>query len=183
MSSSNNNKGLVQRFFTEVWNGRKTDLLDSLLQFPYEIENLLTDSQSELLRGEAIETHILEWFEAFPNLEVLIPETIAEGEKVFVETRYAGTHLDAYRGIEATGNRVDVELLAVFKIVSGKLAGHVVMVVCSGTTTSPTGRSLPYNHQKSLEQLLAHWLRLSPESNAGRLKRQVCNPMTEGGKL
>jgi predicted ester cyclase len=126
------NKDLVLRFFTEVWNGRKIDVLDILLRFPYEIENLLTGSPSELVDREEMETHILEWFKAFPDLEVSIREIIAEGEKVFIETRFAGTHLGAYREIEATGNRVNVGVLAVFKIESGKLAGHLVMVDALG---------------------------------------------------
>jgi predicted ester cyclase len=132
MSSTTYNKELVLRFFTEVWNGRKIEVLDFLLRFPYEIKNLLTNSPSEFVDRVEMETHIKEWFEAFPDLEVSIREIIAEGEKVFVETRYIGTHLGAYRGIEATGNRVDVGVLAVFKIESGKLAGHVVMVDALG---------------------------------------------------
>lgn len=132
MASTTENRELVRRFFIEVWNGRKTDLLDALLQFPYEIENLLTGSPPEHVGREEMEEHMQEWFEAFPDLEISIRQVIAEMDKVFVETRYAGTHLGAYRGIKATGNRIDVSVLAVFHTESGKLAGHAVMVDALG---------------------------------------------------
>jgi steroid delta-isomerase-like uncharacterized protein len=132
IASTHYNKDLVLRFFTEVWNGRRMESLDSLLRFPYEIENLLTGSPPQHLNREEMELHIQEWFRAFPDLDVTLRKIIAEGDKVFVETRYAGTHLGNYRGIETTGKRIGVSVLAIFKFASGKLAGHAVMVDALG---------------------------------------------------
>jgi predicted ester cyclase len=79
-----------------------------------------------------MQLHIQEWFRAFPDLDVTLRKIIAEGDKVFVETRFAGTHLGIYGGIEATGKRIGVSVLAIFKIASGQLAGHAVMVDALG---------------------------------------------------
>lgn len=132
MSSTNENKALVQRFFGGVWNGRKMDSLDDLLRFPYQIENLLTGAPPERIERQEMEGHLQEWFTAFPDLKVSVRQIMAEGEKVFIETRYTGTHLGAYRGIEPTENRIDVSVLAVFTCESGKLSGHAVMVDAFG---------------------------------------------------
>ena len=127
-----NHKELVIGFFNEVWNGRRLDLLDDLLQFPYEIENLLASSSTSLLDRKEMDGHLQEWFDAFPDLEVSVRKIIAEGDVVFVQTRYSGTHLGAYRGIDPTGNRIDVSVLAVFHIESGRLVGHSVLVDALG---------------------------------------------------
>jgi predicted ester cyclase len=128
MVNENENKTLVERFFVEVWNGRKLGLLEELLRFPYEIQNLLGDSPPQQVRRDEMEVHIKEWFEAFPDLVVSVRQTLAEGDKVFVESRYIGTHLGAYREIQATLRGIDISVLGVFTVASGKLAGHSVLV-------------------------------------------------------
>ena len=107
-------------------------MLEHLLRFPYQIENLLSGAPPESIGREEMEEHLQEWFDAFPDLEVSVRQVIAEGEKVFVETRYTGTHLGTYRGIESTRNRIGVSVLAVFRAESGRLAGHSVMVDALG---------------------------------------------------
>lgn len=132
MSSAAANRELVLRFFTEIWNARKVSLLENLLEFPYEIENLLSRDPADYINREEMEAHLGEWFAGFPDLQVVVDLLIAEGDKVFAQTRYQGIQLGAYRGIEATKNRIDISVLAIFRVKSGKLSGHSVLVDAMG---------------------------------------------------
>jgi predicted ester cyclase len=61
---------------------------------------------------------------AFPDLETVIEELIAEGDKVVRRGYFQGTHHGAFQGIPATGKRVTVPLIAIERIVDGKLLEH-----------------------------------------------------------
>jgi steroid delta-isomerase-like uncharacterized protein len=63
-------------------------------------------------------------FDAFPDFEMTIEDTIAEGDKVVTRVRATGTHQGEFMGIPATGRRIDVPLIDVARIRDGKIAEH-----------------------------------------------------------
>ena len=52
-------------------------------------------------------------FTAFPDLNHVIEDTVADSEKVAVRFVLHGTHLGPYEGIPPTGRRVAVEAIAI----------------------------------------------------------------------
>jgi steroid delta-isomerase-like uncharacterized protein len=60
-------------------------------------------------------------FTAFPDLNHVIEDTVADEEKVAVRFVLHGTHLGPFEGIAPTGRRVAVEAIAILQIADGKV--------------------------------------------------------------
>ena len=126
--SSKGNKGIVKRFIDEVWNKRQFDLLEELLHFPYEINNLLSEAEPAKVNPAGMRRHIQEWIDAFPDLQLAVADVVAEEDKVALLWTMKGTHQGEYRGKRPTGNKINVNAIALFRLKHGKLRGHSVMV-------------------------------------------------------
>ncbi len=61
---------------------------------------------------------------AFPDLEWRIDDLIAEGDKVVARTTMSGTQTGEFFGIPATGRRVSMTGVHVFRVQDGKIAEH-----------------------------------------------------------
>jgi steroid delta-isomerase-like uncharacterized protein len=59
--------------------------------------------------------------EAFPDAVFTIEEVICEGDTVVDRYTISGTHLNPFRGVPATGKRVDVGGISIVKIVDGRI--------------------------------------------------------------
>jgi predicted ester cyclase len=59
---------------------------------------------------------------AFPDFRVAIEDIIAEGDKVCVRLEETGTHKGEYRGLAPTGNKLSYTVVAIWRIVEGKIA-------------------------------------------------------------
>lgn len=62
------------------------------------------------------------WRKAFPDLEVTVDMTVAEGDLVCVRWTARGTNTGTGNGIPATGKRVETSGTAIFRFVDGKIA-------------------------------------------------------------
>ncbi|MFE9496632.1 ester cyclase [Streptomyces collinus] len=59
---------------------------------------------------------------AFPDLRVVVEETIAEGDKVVFRNRVTGTHLGEYRGLAPTGRTIGYDEIFVVRFADGRIA-------------------------------------------------------------
>jgi predicted ester cyclase len=57
---------------------------------------------------------------AFPDCSFSIDKMVAEGDTVVVIGRMLGTHKGSYQGMLATGKKVDVGYMAMYRIAGGK---------------------------------------------------------------
>lgn len=55
----------------------------------------------------------------FPDIHVTVEEVIAEGDKVVTRNTWRGTHLGEFNGIPATGNKVEITGIVIWRIVDG----------------------------------------------------------------
>ncbi len=62
------------------------------------------------------------FFAAFPDLNHIIEDTVADEEKVAVRFVMQGTHKGDFMGIPATGKHVTFEGIAILQIEDGKIA-------------------------------------------------------------
>jgi steroid delta-isomerase-like uncharacterized protein len=63
-------------------------------------------------------------FDAFPDFEMIVEDTIVEGDKVVIRVTARGTHRGEFMGIPPTGNRIEVPLIDISRIRDGKIAEH-----------------------------------------------------------
>ncbi len=64
----------------------------------------------------------LGWREAFPDLDVVVDQVIADGDKVAVRWTARGTNTGNGNGITATGKSVETSGIALFRFEDGKVA-------------------------------------------------------------
>ncbi|QCJ46233.1 ester cyclase [Haloprofundus sp. MHR1] len=124
MSTSEENKALVRRYYEEAFNQERTGLLDELIAENVVNHDPLSDETltAEEARGfEGFRRHVEVAHEAFPDATVTIEELIAEGDTVAVRFVFEGTHEGRFGGIEPTGNRVSGTNMGFFRVEDGKI--------------------------------------------------------------
>jgi len=105
MSEQNNleqHKALVRRWFEEVWNKGRADAIPEMLAEDAVVHGLSEDA-AKPLRGPAgfLPFHA-QFREAFPQIEVIVEDTIAEGDKVVARCSVKGKHTGDSLGFKAT---------------------------------------------------------------------------------
>ncbi len=58
---------------------------------------------------------------AFPDFSCTVEDIIAEGQKVMVRFIVRGTHLDMFRGIPATGKKIEMGGISIERCAGGKI--------------------------------------------------------------
>ncbi len=117
------NRSVIRRAYEELWNGRKVDVVDELVT-----EDFLNHAAPPgRQRGRQGLKDVVRMFEgAFPDFRYEVEDVIAEGEKVAVRDIFRGTHQGDFMGIPATGNRVTMEAIHIFRFDGGRVAEHWV---------------------------------------------------------
>lgn len=83
---------------------------------PATVDKYMTD--------EVLKEHIVMFETAFPGYRLTAEEMIAEGNLVFVRTRFDGTHDGDLMGIAPTGKPVSIEIALIYHIENGKIVDH-----------------------------------------------------------
>jgi predicted ester cyclase len=73
------------------------------------------------LNVEQTKQYYREFFRGFPDLKAVVEDIVAEGDKVAVRYRAAGTHTGEFGGIEPTGRTVTFDNLEIYRVVDGKI--------------------------------------------------------------
>jgi steroid delta-isomerase-like uncharacterized protein len=60
--------------------------------------------------------------QGFPDIHVTVEDTVAEGDRVVTRNTWRGTHLGEFNGIPATGNRVEITGIVIWRIENGMIA-------------------------------------------------------------
>ena len=120
-STLNANKALVRRWFEEVWTKGRADAIDEMFAAD-GIAHGLSDEAGNPLRGPADFKPFHEIFRgAFPDIEVVVEDVIAEGDKVAarcsVRARHSGDHL----GVAASNAPVDFTGMTIARVRDGKI--------------------------------------------------------------
>ena len=61
---------------------------------------------------------------AFPDLKAVIHFQVAEGDKVVTYKTFHGTHGGPFRGIPATGEKVTLDVIDIFRLSGGEMVEH-----------------------------------------------------------
>jgi predicted ester cyclase len=105
------NKSLVQRYISEVWNAGSVDVLDEIYD-PNFTEFDGVSGLKEMVK--AFRT-------SFPDLHFEIQDVVAESDKISYRWLARGTHHGEYDGIAPTGNQMMVTGITILRIVNGRI--------------------------------------------------------------
>ncbi len=108
---------LANRWFHEVWNERRDDTIDELL----DAESVCHADDTELRGPEAFRERIHRPFlAAFPDLRIVVESAIGQDDHVAVRWLAEGTHACDGVGCPPTGRRVTFRGVTWIRFAAGK---------------------------------------------------------------
>ncbi|MBV9883099.1 MAG: ester cyclase [Sphingomonadaceae bacterium] len=121
---------VVAAFFERLWNARKLDLAEELIDPDCRTHQLQPGADpAGAARGPAaIRHHIEDWLRAFPDLEMRVRQSVAEGDRVATHCTMTGSHEGAWMGVAATGQRIDLEMMVIHRVAEGRIVEDWVLV-------------------------------------------------------
>ncbi len=112
--STEQNKAVVQRFTSEVLNGRNIDLADELLAPNYT--NSITGSDIAKFKG-----FVAGFNSALSGLHFKIEDMVAEGDAVVARWSAQGTHTGSLMGEVPSGKQLAFRGLTYYRLARGKI--------------------------------------------------------------
>jgi predicted ester cyclase len=97
------NKQAARRAVDEIWNNRNLDAIDQLTS-----PAARGRQAGEGMGPDDLRAALLELFTAFPDAYMELELQVAEGDYVVNFLKLSGTHEGDFRGMTATGNRIEV---------------------------------------------------------------------------
>jgi steroid delta-isomerase-like uncharacterized protein len=118
---SEENKALIRRWFAEVWNKGRADAIPEMFAAD-GIAHGLPDDAANPLRGPAgfLPFHA-QFRGAFPDIEVIVEDQIAEGDMVATRCTVRGKHAGYSLGFAATQSPVEFTGVTITRIKDGKI--------------------------------------------------------------
>ncbi|HEX8119556.1 MAG TPA: ester cyclase [Pyrinomonadaceae bacterium] len=118
---TSDNAAVVRRWFEEVWNKGRADAIEEM--FDEEgVAHGLADESGAGLRGPAHFRVFHQRFrEAFPGVEVVVDDTVSEGDKVAARCTVRGRHEGHSLGLAATNRPVEFSGITFARIRDGKI--------------------------------------------------------------
>jgi len=116
------NKQLAIRWFEEVWNNQDESAIDAMYS-PDSKSYGFPDPDSVIEGPEGFKPVHRAFCGAFPDLEVFIDATIAEGDIVAVRWHTEMTHKGDHLGFPASQKKVTLNGASFLKIKDGKIIG------------------------------------------------------------
>jgi predicted ester cyclase len=114
------NKALIQRWFEEVWNQGRQEVIEQL-RAPHATGTGLGEGNTKTQGPAEFTVFFLNLRGTFPDLHVSIEDILAEGDKVAVRFSVEGTHSGAALGVTPTGRKVRFSGMTIARIASGKI--------------------------------------------------------------
>lgn len=112
-------KAIFERFWSELWNQWRFELIPELLS----PEIVFRGSLGVDVRGhEGFREYMETVRQAFPDFHNTIESLIAEGDRAAARLTYRGTHSGPLFGHAPTGRRIEYAGAAFFRIADGKIA-------------------------------------------------------------
>jgi len=120
MTPEEQNAALIRRWFDEVWNQGRLETVDELAS-----QNVVAHGQLE--QGQPIKgtAHFKSFAQsirgAFPDINVTVEDTIAQGDKVVARWTATMTHKGEFLGFPPSDRKVSVSGISVQRILEGKI--------------------------------------------------------------
>lgn len=117
-SVTEQNKELLRKAVEEIWNKGNFEKMNELVSEDFVIH---FPRPGEDIRGpQNVEEFYKKLRSAFPDIQFKIIDLVAEDDKVVTHWSATGTHKGEFRGIPATGNKVNFTAMDIDKISDGK---------------------------------------------------------------
>lgn len=118
---SDENQALIRRWFEEVWNKGREEAIDEMFAED-GIAHGLADESGEDMRGPTDYKPFFRKFRAaFPDIEVVVEDTVTEGDKVAARCTVRGKHQSDSLGFAATQQPMEITGITIVRVRDGKI--------------------------------------------------------------
>ena len=115
------NKALIRRWFEEVWNKGRVEAIAEMFAAD-GVAHGLSDEPGKTMKGPDDFRSFHSIFRgAFPDIEVVVEDTIAEGDLVAARCSVRGRHTGDHLGVAASNAPVKFTGMAIVRIREGKI--------------------------------------------------------------
>ena len=122
MNLVDKNRQIVTRYFEEVWNQGRLDVIDELVAPNYVNHSPGTSNPAPGPVG--LKPIVAALREGMPDVKFVIQDMVVTPNKVAVRVVMTGTQTGNFFGIPATGRRVSVNQFQIEHIENGKIVEH-----------------------------------------------------------
>lgn len=117
---SEKNKAVACRIIEDIFSRGNPGNLEELIS-----ENIIIhDTDKELHGLQQLRQGIQNLHIAFPDLNYIIDDLLADGDKVIARCKGSGTHNGPFRGIPPTGKRMTYTVILIWRFENDKMVEH-----------------------------------------------------------
>lgn len=111
------NRAIPRRVFEEIFNQGRLEVADEIVATTFTLHSPMRE---EPFKGrEEFKGFVTSLKQGFPDLTIVIDETIGDGDFVAIRSHVTGTHLGTYRGIPPTHRRIHQTQIHMFEVSDG----------------------------------------------------------------
>jgi steroid delta-isomerase-like uncharacterized protein len=114
-------KAFIRRWFTEVWNEGREAAIDEMFAEDGVAYGLSDEAGAPLRGASGFKPFFRNFRGAFPDIEVSVEDTIAEGDRVAARCIVRATHAGDNLGFAATGKTVEITGIAIVRVRDGRI--------------------------------------------------------------
>lgn len=115
-------KAFIRRWFEEVWNKGREEAIDEMFAGDGVAYGLTDEMCAPFLRGPSgFKPFFRNFRGAFPDIKVIVEDTIVEGDKVAARCTLRATHAGDSLGFAATQKPMDITGIAIVRVRDGKI--------------------------------------------------------------
>lgn len=117
--SSETNKAIVQRYYDQIWNNGRLDLVEEFISEDFHEDN--GPNIPGLNGRDALKAIIGGIRASLPDLQITLHDVVAEGNKVVTRSSFTATHQGELLGVPPTGNQLSVSGAAIFCLENARI--------------------------------------------------------------
>ncbi len=117
---SQDNATIGRSWFEQVWNQRNVDAADQLAASDCKAHGHAPDDQ--VVGIPEFKNFARGVLAAFPDIKIVVEETISEGDRSVIRWRADMTHSAVFAGAPASGKKVTVRGISLMRFENGKIA-------------------------------------------------------------
>ncbi|HSE97430.1 MAG TPA: ester cyclase [Blastocatellia bacterium] len=112
---------LIHQWFEEVWNKGRTEAIDEMFACEGIAHGLADEGGNELCGPEGFKPFFESFRKAFPDLQIIVEDTVIEGDKIAARCTVRGTHRGEGLGRTPTDRPVEFTGMTIVRVKDGKI--------------------------------------------------------------
>jgi steroid delta-isomerase-like uncharacterized protein len=114
-------KAFIRRWFEEVWNKGREEAIDEMFAEDGIAYGLADETGAPLRGASGFKPFFRNFRSAFPDIEVVVEDAIAEGDRVAARCTVRATHAGDSLGFAATQRPMEITGITIVRVRDGQI--------------------------------------------------------------